>query len=159
MKLVALALVVALAGCVNPAVKEFGDWSTANKARVTTGEIKWSDHYREAYKRLVAMPTIPGKADAMEWANILISAADLHEDGRLGKTEFETIQRNAQVAGEQLAERQSVAQRQAMGQALQNYGNARYGPEATKAQQIQITPLPPTINCRTVGKNTTCTQY
>lgn len=51
---------------------------------------------------------------------------------------------------------------QAMGQALQNYGNARYGPEATRAQQIPITPLPAyqpprQTNCSTYGNQTNCT--
>lgn len=69
---------------------------------------------------------------------------------------------SAANAIEQSAAQSRAAAARAMGQALQNYGNTVYGPEATRAQQIPMTPVPMyqpprQTQCTTYGNQTTCT--
>lgn len=166
MKSLAIILLLLLAGCVNPAVKEIQDWSATNKPLVESGQMKWSDYYKEIYSRFEKLPNTAGKADGMQWANLLIQAAQLYESGAMSKDQFENFRRTVQVQQEQAAQAQRAAAArafgQAMGQGLQDYGNARYGPEATRAQQIPIQPVPTyqpprQTDCTTYGNRTNCT--
>lgn len=157
---IALVLTILLSACANQAMREESAWATSERAKAEAGQIKWSTHYRQVFDRLAALPpSSAGRADAMEWASILISAAELYEDGRMPPENFATIQRNYLASEARREERQSSQSAAAFGAALQNFGNTVYGPEATKARQIPVPAMQPTINCRTFGANTTCTQY
>lgn len=61
------------------------------------------------------------------------------------------------------AQAQRAAAARAFGEAIRNYGNTVYGPEATRLQQIPIQPIPAyqprQLNCQTFGNQTSCTQY
>lgn len=167
MKMIIVLLAVLLVGCVNPAVNEFADWTAAERPRAERGEIKWSDYYRDGYARLEKLPTgTRGKADGMLFSATLITVALQYERGQIDKELFEQIQRTAKAKMEQIAEAEAIAHRRSMGQAfgraLQNFGNAAYGPEATKAQQYPTAPAPiyqppRQTNCQTLGNQTSCT--
>jgi len=129
MKFAIVFLALFLAGCVNPAVKEVGNWAAVEKPRAERGEIKWSVYYKEFFSRIEKLPNIAGKAENMEWANLLIQAAQLYEAGTMSKDQFENMQRIARVEMQKTEQAQSAAAARAFGQAMQAYGNARYGPE------------------------------
>lgn len=160
---IVLALIVAvfLFGCVNPQIREIQDWSDTNKPLVESGQMKWSDYYKEIYSRFERLPSMAGKAENMEWFNLLIQAAQLYESGNLSKDQFENFRRTVQVQQEQAAQVQRAAAARAFGQAMQNFGNTVYGPEATRAQQFPVPAYqaPRQIDCQTYGNQTSCTQY
>lgn len=135
--------VLLLAGCMHPAAREFNAWAEAEKPRAKRGEIPWSHFYTEAYSRIEKAPSISGKAEAMDRYNRAIQAARLYEMGDLTKDQFEAFQRNIDIEAERQAQVQDAAARQAMGAALQDFGNKAYAP---RAQQPSVTNCVPTPN-------------
>ena len=161
MKRLFAVLVFMLSACVHPQVKELQEWSAIERAKAERGEIKFSDYYKSVYSRMEALPSMPGKAENMESFSRLIMAAQLYESGTLSKELFDNIRRTAQIEQERMQQASDQGRRQAIGNALQNFGNTVYGPEATKARQFPTAPAPSLqqpqqINCETVGTQTVC---
>lgn len=137
MKTIVLVVsVLLLGGCTPPAVREFNAWADVERPRAKSGEIPWSQFYKEAYARLERAPTISGKAEAMERYSKAIVFAQLYETGRITKDEFETFQRDMTIEAERQAQVQDAASRRAMGNALQDFGNKAYAP---RTQQQAVT--------------------
>ena len=60
------ALILLLAGCVNPQVKELRDWAGTAKQQVKAGQMKWSDYYKGLYSRLAQLPDMQGRYSIYE---------------------------------------------------------------------------------------------
>jgi hypothetical protein len=164
MRYLILITAALLAACTHPAVREFQTWSEQTKPLAESGQIKWSDYYKEAFKRISEVPNIPGKASAMERADMLITASVAYEGDKISKEDFDSIRRIAAAAEQKEAESSSAAGRAAFGQALKGYGEARYGSAATQRQMIPTTPAPiyqppKQIQCSTYGNQTNCSEY
>lgn len=164
MRYLILITVVLLAACTHPAVREFQTWSEQTKPLAESGKITWSDYYKEAFKRIADVPNIPNKASAMERADMLITASVAYEGGKISKEDFDSIRRVAAAAEQKDAESSSAASRAAFGQALKNYGEARYGSAATQRQMVPTTPTPiyqpqKQIQCASYGNQTNCGEY
>lgn len=166
MKIILLVVAALLFGACTPlAVREYNAWSAVEKPRAERSEIKWSDYYKESYDKISKSPDgTENKGVAMELHSFMITAALAHESGKIDKETFDGIRRTNDAQWQKAAETANAARSVAIGKALQNYGNARYGPEATKAQQMQIQPQltyepPKQIQCSTYGKQMNCTQY
>lgn len=163
MKRLAIIVVVFwLAGCVgvSPDVQR---WSRDTHAQAQAGKLKWSDYYKELFAKLSA-ERFPDKGGTLDRVNNLITVSLAYERGDVPKEAFESFQRNMLAQQEANNEAIRAAQGAAMGQALQNYGNTVYGPQATQNRMIPAptyTPppnLPPRqTNCQIMGNQVDCT--
>lgn len=123
MRYLILAIVITLSACTHPAVKEIQTWSAQQKLLAESGQIKWSDYYKEMFKKFSDAPNFGGKGEAMELSNQLITASLAYEDGKLSKEEFDAIRRGALAAAQKYYDEEaSSASRAARGQAVQNAG-------------------------------------
>lgn len=129
-------------------------------AAVRRGDLNWSDHYRLAYDRLAALPSIPGKADVMRDNSAMIGVSQAYEQGRIDQAAFESAQREMeirQVERRQGSDAIAAAQRQAaaaaVAGAMQNAANqnaAFYQQRAAAPQPapyVNMNPAP--VNCLT----------
>lgn len=159
---ITLAALAILAGCAGNQQKEVTELETHYKqtsAIAQAGDMKWSDVYRDMFSRVAKLEGTPGKANTLQVYSQLITAAENYEQGRITRTDFEGAQRAAFILAEQGNEQQRAQATQAMSRAVGTFGNAVYGPEATKARQIQPAPAsqqPRQIQCQTYGTQTIC---
>lgn len=159
-----MPILLCLAACVHPAIGEFNAWEKTEMPRAEKGEIKWSDFYKEAFSKIEKAPIVSNRASSMARYNLMIQASQLFEQGALSKEDFEYMQRTqaAEAAAERQAAREAASR--AMGQALKNYGNTVYGPDAIKSRQIPTIPMPiyqapKQLRCITNNNITNCQEY
>lgn len=157
-----IIILICLTACANSSVSEFNAWKATELPRAEKGEIKWSDFYKEGFARIEKAPNhISNKASSMERHNLMIQAALLFEQGVLSKEQFDYMRRAeaAEIAAEEQAH--NIATSKALGQALKNYGDARYAPSATKSQIVPapIYQPPKQLRCVTNNNVTSCQEY
>lgn len=123
-KLLLISLVV-LSGCTSPVSQQyraFAAWESASAAEASTGRVKWSDHYRQAYDKAAAADAAPGRAEVMRTQSVMLDAAVAYESGGITPAQFESLQRLDKAARAQMLEdsmaARSAAQRQAASAAL-----------------------------------------
>lgn len=160
MRFLLLLSMLGMAGCASQQKQDLQDWASANKPLAESGQIKWSDYYKEIYKRVSAIPSQSGKAENLEWANLLIQASLLYESGALDKEGFDAVHRSVEIDAERQSAQRGAASRQAMSRALQNISNsygaaARSGVQAQRNFNAPGTPANP-YTCRNIGAEVTC---
>jgi hypothetical protein len=94
------------------------------------------------------------------WAELNVRRSELFQSFNANLQAMRNVRLQARIADDSAR----AAAMFSFGQALQNYGNTVYGPEATRAQQIPIQPIPAyqppkQIDCQTFGNRMSCTQY
>jgi hypothetical protein len=152
-----------IVGCASPMVeqaKQYKTWEATSITAAQKGDVKWSDHYRQAYDRLAALPSIPGKADVMRDNSAMIGVAQAYERGQIDQVAFESSQREMEIRQaerRQGLETQAAAHRQAAAAAvatgLQNAAtqNANFYQQralaAPPAPYVNMNPAP--VNCLT----------
>lgn len=142
-------------------MREMRQWSEQNKALARSGAIQWSDYYRELFSRLSNMPDMSRKAELMEHANFLLTAAQAYEGGQISKDDFEGLQRMVIIQTQKQTDADRAAGQAEIGKALQKFGNGMYGPAATQQQIVTVPPAPPLpkrIQCQSFGNTTNCVE-
>lgn len=151
MKAIATVVIAAalLAGCASPQVRELSMWVAATKEQAVSGQIKWSDYYKQLYQRVANLPIgTGGKPKYMEASSGLIDASLAYEAGKIDKEQFESAQRTAQnliASEEQARATQSAA---AWAAAMQNISNSYK--QSSQYYQNQNNSLPaykPPVTC------------
>lgn len=160
-RLLLILMVIWFAGCAG-VPPELQKWSNETKAKAQAGEVQWSVYYKELFNRLSAA-NFPAKGVTLERVNTLIVAAQGYEQGNITKEQFESVQRSMIAQQEATRDAARAQQARAIGNALEDYGNNVYGPQATRNRQIQTptyTPppnLPPRqTNCQVNGNQVDC---
>lgn len=98
--LLLFAVTLSLIGCSSIDAMERHTWVEQNRSAAEAGQIKWSDFYSELH-RMTAQADEFNSKDVLETINTIYKAALAYEGGKLGKSEFVSLQR---VADQRIAE-------------------------------------------------------
>ena len=128
-----LIVLLVLSGCVNPGVRELQLWSTQQRELAETGQVLWSDYYRELYTR-IASSDVRQKATAMERANLLLEAAVDFESGKIDSYRFASLRRLVAIEEQQETEQRRGASYEAIANAMRRQAD-RYAEQAARQQQ------------------------
>jgi len=92
----AVALSLQLAGCAifteTYGIQEVDNWAARNEPLARSGKMKWSEFYGQYLERVSAAPVI-SQGPVVETLGIMVTASLFYERGRLGKADFESVQR------------------------------------------------------------------
>ena len=87
---------LSLAGCAifseTYGIQEVDNWVRRNEPLAESGKMKWSDFYAQYLERVAAAPVI-SQSPVVERLGIMITASLFHEQGRLDKAGFDSVQR------------------------------------------------------------------
>jgi hypothetical protein len=91
-----VVLALSLSGCAifteTYGIQEVDNWAATNEPLARSGKMKWSEFYGQYLERVSATPVI-SQGPVVETLGILVTASLFFEQGRLGKADFESIQR------------------------------------------------------------------
>jgi len=73
-------------------IQEVDNWARNNEPLAESGKMKWSEFYVRYLEKASATPVI-SQGPVVERLGILIAASLFYEQGRLGKAEFDSVQR------------------------------------------------------------------
>lgn len=98
------------------------------------------------------------------WAELNVRRSELSQSYGALLQVLRNARYKARIADDNARDAALAAALFSFGQGLQNYGNTVYGPEATRARQIPIQPIPAyqppkQIDCRFFGNRMTCMEY
>lgn len=111
---IAFVCVLMLCGCGIKQAYEFKDWNEGALAMAESGDLKWSDYYKDRYDRLAKLPQgLPGLGFSMLLTNTLLDASLAYESGKISKEEFDSLRRKSKAEYTMYLER-SQAEQQAL---------------------------------------------
>lgn len=128
MKIVLIAAILFLSGCVNlqtqSQMKEIYTWGIEHKAMAEKGDMKWSDYYQGMYDRIDQANGAGDKGFYLDITSQGIDASKSYEAGKISKDEFESYRRKEHAIivqhDEDLRSRRAAQAAQAYSTYLQN---------------------------------------
>jgi hypothetical protein len=91
----AAALALLLGGCAifteTYGIQDVDNWAAKNEPLAEAGKMKWSEFYSQYLEKVSATPVI-NNSPIVERLGIMVTASVFYERGRIGKSDFESIQ-------------------------------------------------------------------
>jgi hypothetical protein len=134
---------VFLYGCANQKTAEIQNWATTTKLEAKAGNLKWSEYYKGLYERLTTT-SFEDTPFLMEVTSTLIDASLAFESGKMDREQFESLQRQAEIAHQKNNSQMTQQSRAAWTAAMQRLANSQQ-----QSQQFYREQLRRQTNCET----------
>lgn len=76
---------------------DFKLWIDSGYKQVKSGDLKWSDFYKQMFTKVISLKAIKDKSNMLESINMRIRASQEYEAGNITAQEFNNRQREAMV--------------------------------------------------------------